>query len=83
MKTGHDYFIEYQKLFESCSDEELLKWFNREVNNCGSGTIRFSFLAALHHEFNRREYDYYEIGDVNSLSFKYKVILENNTIKKV
>lgn len=83
MKTGHDYFVEYQKEFEDCSDEEVLKWFNREVNNGGSGTARFSFLHALHQEFIRRGYDYSEIGDEKSLSFKHKVTLENKTIKIV
>lgn len=83
MKTGHDYFVEYQKLFKDCSEKELLKWFNREVNNGGSGTARFSFLAALHEEFIRREYDYSAIGDSKSLSFRDKIRLKNNTIIKI
>jgi hypothetical protein len=83
MKTGLDYFAEFQKQLESYCDVELINRFNEEVNNGGSGTARYSFLAALHHEFIRRGYDYSEIGDANSLSFKHKVTLENKTIKKV
>jgi hypothetical protein len=50
------------------------------VGNSGSGTARFSFLAALHQEFIRRGFDYSEIGDANSLSLKHKVTLENKRI---
>ena len=54
MKTGHDYFVEFQKQLESYNDEELINRFNGEVNNRGSGSARFSFLATLHHEFIQR-----------------------------
>ena len=47
MKTGHDYFVEYQKEFEDCSDEEVLKWFNREVNN--GGMARHDSLSYKHY----------------------------------
>ena len=50
------------------------------MGNKGSGTTRFAFLAALHQEFIRRDFDYSEIGDENSLSFKHKVTLENKRI---
>lgn len=83
MKTGHDYFVEFQKQLESYNDEELINRFNGEVNNRGSGSARFSFLAALNHEFIQRGFDYSEIGDSNSLSFKDKVTLKNKIIKKL
>jgi hypothetical protein len=83
MKTGHDYFIEFQKQLESYSDIELISRFNEEVNNAGSGSARYSFLASLHHEFIRREYDYSAIGDSKSLSFRDKIRLKNNTIIKI
>jgi len=83
MKTGHDYFIEFQKQLESYRDIELISRFNEEVNNAGSGSARYSFLAALHHEFIRRGFDYSEIGDSDSLSFKQKVTLKNNAIKSI
>ena len=83
MKTGSDYFVEYQKQLESYSNAELIHRFNEEVNNGGSGSARYSFLAALHHEFIRRGFDYSEIGDSDSLSFKQNVTLENNAMKSI
>jgi hypothetical protein len=80
MKTGNEYFVEFREQLESYTDDELIDRFNDEVNNGGSGTARFSFLAALHHEFIRRGFDYSEIGDANSISFKHKVTLENKRI---
>ena len=80
MKTGHDYFVEYQKQLGYYSNVELIGRFNEEVKNEGSDTARYSFLAALHHEFIRRGFDYSEIGDANSLSLKHKVTLENKRI---
>jgi hypothetical protein len=83
MKTSHEYFVEFQKQLESYDDTELISSFNSEVGNRGSGTARFSFLAALHQEFIRRGFDYSEFGDENSISFKHQVILENRAIKKL
>ena len=83
MKTGQDYFIEYQKRFEMDSDDELLDAFNSLVNNGGTGTARFSYGAALHHEFIRRGYDYSAVGDSDSLSFRDKIRLENRKIIKI
>ena len=83
MKTGHDYFIKFQKQLESYSNAELIHRFNEEVNNGGSVSARYSFLATLHYEFIRRGFDYSEIGDSDSLSFKQKVTLESNAIKSI
>ena len=82
MKTGQDYFIEFKKELESYNDEELIKRFNEEVDNKGSGTARFSFLSALHYEFGLRGFDFSEIGNADSLSFKDKITLINKTISK-
>jgi hypothetical protein len=79
MKTSHDYFVEFQKQLQSYYDNELISRFNAEVGNSGSGTARFSFLAAVHQEFIRRGIDYSETGGAKSISFKNKVILENGT----
>ena len=80
MKTSHEYFVEFQKQLQSYNDTELISRFNAEVGNKGPGTTRFAFLAALHQEFIRRDFDYSKIGDENSLSFKHKVTLENKRI---
>ena len=66
MKTGKDYFIDFKKDLKKYTDDQLIARFNLEVNNKGSGTARFAFLAALHSEFNRRGFDYSEIGDKKS-----------------
>jgi hypothetical protein len=83
MKTSHDYFIDFEKDLKKCTDDQLVARFNLEVNNKGSGSARFSFLAALHNEFNRRGFDYSEIGDQESLSFRDKITLENKITKKL
>ena len=83
MKTSHDYFNDFENDLKKYTDEQLVAMFNREVNNKGSGTARFSFLAALHNEFNRRGFDYSEIGDKKSLSFRDRITLENKIIKKL
>ena len=83
MKTSHDYFNDFEKDLKKYTDEQLLARFNLEVNNKGSGTARFSFLAALHNEFDRRGIDYSEIGDKESLSFRDKITLEDEIIKKL
>ena len=83
MKTSHDYFIDFETDLKNYTDDQLIARFNREVNNNGSGTARFSFLAALHNEFNRRGFDYSEIGDKESLSFQDKITRENKIIKKL
>jgi hypothetical protein len=83
METVINYFVEYQKRFENYNDKQLLKSFNREVNNAGSGSARFCYLAALHEEFIRRGYDYSAIGDSKSLSFRDKIRLKDNTIIKI
>jgi hypothetical protein len=46
MKTSHDYFIDFEKDLKKCTDDQLVARFNLEVNNKGSGSARFSFLAA-------------------------------------
>ena len=83
MKTGQDYFIEFQKKLKTYNDTELISRFNEEVGNKGWGTARSSFLSALHEEFNLRGFDYSAIGDTESLSFKDKITLICKTIKKL
>lgn len=67
--------------FETYSDIELLEAFNREVWNQGWTSARAEFLSELHREFDNRWFDYSEIGDNESLSFKNKIKLEWNIIK--
>ena len=66
--------------FRAMSDQELIEDFNREVGNDGWVSARAAFLAALHDEFNNREYDYAIIGCRQGLSFARKVRLEGKRI---
>ena len=67
--------------FETYSDIELLEAFNREVWNKGWTSSRAEFLSELHREFDNRWFNYSEIWDSESLSFKSNVKLEWNKIE--
>jgi len=66
---------EVLKKFELNSDSELIATFNREVGNQGWGSHRGAYLAAIHKEFLKRDFDISEIGNEQELSFKRKVEL--------
>ena len=83
MKTGEDYYKEYQAKLGAVSDEELIQLFNNEVGNKGWGTARASFLAAVHKEFEKRGFDFSIIGDATNLSFKNKIEQEGKKIKLI
>lgn len=76
------YFEEYTERFNTCTDAEIILAFNKEVGVSGWGTARASYIAAIHSELDRRKFDYTELGDVKSLSFKYHIILDGMRIKK-
>jgi hypothetical protein len=78
--NGKEYYNKFCKELNQLSNSDLIKEFNREVGINGWTTARASFLAAIHSEFNRREFDYSEIGDAKSLSFKNKVVLNGSKI---
>lgn len=77
---GEILFEEFLERFGAISDEELIQIFNKEVGNSGWGTARASFLAAIHHEFDKRGCDYSEIGDSNALSFKDLISLNEKKV---
>jgi hypothetical protein len=80
---GRYYFEEYAQKLSTISDLELIEKFNLEVGNNGWGTARASYLAAIHQEFNRRGFDYSQIGNVKELSFKNKIELIEKVIKEI
>jgi hypothetical protein len=82
-EPGHNYFTEFQKLFEEYSDDQLIEAFNGQVYNSGSGSARMSYLSAIRDAFNRRGYDYSAIGDEKSMSYMHLVKLVNRTIVKI
>ena len=81
--TAHKYIKEYTDRFITHTDSEIISVFNREVGNSGWGTARASYLVAIHSEFDRRKFDYSEIGDSKSLSFKNHIVLDGKKISKV
>ncbi len=77
---GEIYFQEFLVRFSTLSDADVVELLNSEVGNKGWGTARASYLAAIHHEFQRRKIDYSEIGDSKSLSLANKVVLRDNKL---
>lgn len=81
--NGKEYFEKFSSLMEKKSDDEIICSFNKEVgvySKKGWETARASFLAAIHNEFNKREFDYSIIGNKEFLSLKSKIELNNKTI---
>jgi hypothetical protein len=83
MLDKHEYYKDTLERFLQLSDSEIIYAFNREVGNQGWGSIRAAYLAAIHKEFSRRNFDFSEIGDQQSLSFKRKVNLFGNKLVPV
>ncbi len=76
-------FNEFMEQLDNYSDEKIVEVFNSEVGKGGWGTARASFLGALHEQLNIREFDYSEIGDKKSCSYRYKVKLAGKKIKVI
>lgn len=77
---GEILFEEFLERFGLISDEELIQVFNKEVENNGWGTARAAYLSAIHNEFERRFFDYSEIGNIDSLSFNNQIVLNDKKI---
>ena len=73
-------FEQYMETFDKCTDQEIIKAFNREAGNCGWGTARASYLGALHKQLDKRNFDYSAIGDKGSMSLRSKIQLEGKVI---
>lgn len=78
---GKFHFDEYSQKLSENSDLEQIEKFNLEVGNNGWGTARASYLAAIHQEFNKRGFDFSQIGNATELSFKNKIELIEKVIK--
>lgn len=76
-------YDEYTQRFNKYTNQDIIKAFNQEAGNSGWGTARASYLAALHKQLDKRNFDYSEIGDEGSMSLKSKIKLEGNIIKKI
>ncbi len=78
--TGVGFYQMYQKRLQNECDQELISCFNKEVGCKAWVSPRASYLAAIHSEFDRREFDYSAIGNRGSLSLKFKVRLWGNKL---
>jgi hypothetical protein len=58
----------------------MIAAFNEEVGKKGWVSARGTYMAAIHKEFENRGFDYSEIGNDASLSFKNRVKLVKKKI---
>ena len=80
---SEQYYLEFKESLKSLTDQELIDAFNKEVGIDAWVTMRASYLAAMHSEFVRRGYDFSDIGDESSLSFKNKIKLEDKKVNLI
>ena len=78
--NGSDRFQKYVSEFKEKPDQEIVDLFNGEVGKPGWCSSRASYIAALHHEFERRNFDFSNIGRGGRLSFRSKIKLDGKTI---
>jgi hypothetical protein len=76
-------FEEYNQLLDQLTDQELIDRFNHEVGPAlyGWTSSKASYFAAVHHQFNKRDFDYSAIGDVHALSWKNKIRLKGKVVE--
>lgn len=75
-------YSEFQKRFKAMSDEELIDAFNGDVGNPGWVAARAQFHCSIHQEFENRGFDYSDIGNKNTLSWRNKIKLIGKKIIK-
>ena len=70
----------FRLLFTEMTDDGIIDCFNNQVGNTGWTSSRASYLAALHQEFDKRGWDYREIGSETSISLRYHIHLTGNKV---
>jgi len=83
MKTPNDYYLDFENRFSNFSNDQLISAFNIEVGNMSGGLTHVSYLAALHNELHKRDLDYSDIGNSETLSFNEKVELLGNVVRRI
>ena len=78
---AREQFEEFKRELSKLSDRGLVAKFNRETGISGWVSARGAYLAAIHEQFNARRFDYSEIGDAHSLSFKHRIQLYGKKIE--
>ena len=65
------------------TDTELVELFNQSVGVKATNQARQNYLNSLQKEFETRHIDVNQIESTESISYKFCVVLENNTLKRV
>ena len=82
-QAGIRLYEKYMRSFDKCTDQQIIKAFNKEAGNCGWGTARASYLGALHKQLELRNFDYSAIGGEGSMSLKSKIKLEGKVVSTI
>lgn len=78
--SPQEQYEKFKVLFAEMNDERLIDCFNNQVGNTGWTSSRASYLAAMHHEFDNRNWDYREIGSKTSLSYRQHIYLTDKRV---
>lgn len=79
-KTSSNYFQEFTIEHNKITDLELVYLFNEQVGNSGWGITRQGYLQSIKEQLKKREIDYSSIGNKNTISYKYCIILRNKKL---
>jgi len=79
-KSQKELFDEYNQRMDSSSDEDVVEAFNGQVGNQGSGMAKMAYLSALRAQLTKRKIDFSAVGNSESMSYAYKVILKGKKI---
>ena len=73
METAKEYCDYFSKDLLNLTDEEFVSRFNESVGIKAFGISRSGYLWAIEEELKRRKFDYSNIGDDQSISYKHIV----------
>jgi hypothetical protein len=80
MKTSKEYFNFFSEELSRLDDEQLISRFNQSVNVKAFGIPRQGYLWAIRNQLEKRNIDFSEIGNSDSISYKNIVILKNKKL---
>lgn len=80
MKTVKEYFEYFSKELSELNDEKLIFKFNQSVGIKAFGIPRQGYLWAIRNQLEKRNIDFSEIGNSESISYENVVILKNKKL---
>lgn len=80
MKTSKDYFEYFSNQLSELDDDKLISKFNQSVGIKAFGIPRQGYLWAIRNQFEKRNIDFSEIGNSESISYENVVILKNKKL---